>query len=96
MEKELFKAILGEMIDLKYEDMEPIEILKITMGAVASFTKQNSIAFNYDIPCQTCGGMGEVSSMERVYPNEPHEAPIGSAPCPDCSSRGNDDYDNQE
>lgn len=44
--------------------------------------------------CETCGGTGEVTTMERVYPNEPHEAPIGSAPCPDCSSREDDDYDN--
>lgn len=36
--------------------------------------------------CETCGGTGEVTTMEAVYPNEPHMAPIGSAPCPDCRS----------
>lgn len=34
--------------------------------------------------CETCGGTGEITTMERVYPNEPHLAPVGSAPCPDC------------
>lgn len=83
------------MIDLKYEDMEPIEILKIAMGAVKSFTEQNNIVFTYDIPCQTCGGMGEVACMERVYPNEPHMADVGSEPCPECCKRSEpDDYDN--
>lgn len=46
--------------------------------------------------CETCGGTGEITTMERVYANEPIEAPIGSAPCPDCSRREDDDYDNQE
>lgn len=36
-------------------------------------------------PCETCGGEGEVSTMEQVYPGEPHMAPIGTAPCPDCN-----------
>lgn len=42
--------------------------------------------------CETCGGTGEVSCMERVYPNEPHMADIGTEPCPDCQSR-DEDYD---
>jgi len=40
--------------------------------------------------CETCGGTGEVSCMEAVYPGEPHMAPIGTQPCPDCC--GPDDY----
>lgn len=31
--------------------------------------------------CPDCGGTGEVTVMERVYPNEPHMAPIGTAKC---------------
>lgn len=43
-----------------------------------------------DYVCQTCGGTGEVTTMESVYPGEPHMAPIGSAPCPDCRGGDND------
>jgi len=35
--------------------------------------------------CETCGGTGEVSCMEAVYPGEPHMAPIGTERCPDCN-----------
>jgi hypothetical protein len=96
MEKELFKKILGELIDLKYENMEPLEILEIAMGAVSSFAKQNSLAFNFDIPCQRCGGMGEIPAMGRVYPNEPHMADVDSEPCPSCRpARDENDNDDQ-
>lgn len=35
--------------------------------------------------CETCGGYGEVRTMEYVWAGEPHMADIGSAPCPECS-----------
>lgn len=38
--------------------------------------------------CQTCGGTGEVDTMEQVYPGEPHMAPIGTGKCPDCDGTG--------
>ena len=47
--------------------------------------------------CEFCGGTGEVTTMEQVYPNEPHYAPIGTAKCicqlDDCDMSGstNDD-----
>ena len=41
--------------------------------------------------CQTCRGTGEVATMERVYPNEPHMADVGSGPCPDCRDQGDED-----
>lgn len=31
--------------------------------------------------CAECLGTGEVTTMEAVYPNEPHQAPIGTKPC---------------
>ena len=31
--------------------------------------------------CAHCLGTGEVSSMEQVYPNEPHRADIGTQKC---------------
>lgn len=43
--------------------------------------------------CRTCKGTGEVPSMEAVYPNEPHTADIGSAPCPSCRSSNKDEDD---
>lgn len=46
--------------------------------------------------CQTCGGTGEVSTMERVYPGEPHMADVGTDRCPDCNMPDEDDYDGDE
>ena len=46
--------------------------------------------------CATCGGTGEVSAMERVYPGEPHMADVGSRPCPDCRSARDDEPDDQD
>lgn len=45
--------------------------------------------------CSTCGGSGEVSTMEAVYPGEPHMAPVGTSPCPDCRP-GPDNDENQD
>lgn len=42
--------------------------------------------------CEHCGGTGELSSMEAVYPGEPHMADIGTRPCI-CQIRDEDDYD---
>lgn len=42
--------------------------------------------------CSTCGGTGIVATMERVYPNEPHMAPIGESPCPDCQDTEPPDF----
>jgi len=40
--------------------------------------------------CADCGGTGEVTTMERVYPNEPHMAPIGTMNC-HCQIKENED-----
>lgn len=37
--KELFKAILGEIIDDKYDELEKEDILQIAEGAINSFRK---------------------------------------------------------
>lgn len=42
-------------------------------------------------PCATCGGSGEVSSMENVYPGEPHQANVGTSNCPDCTPEPSND-----
>lgn len=46
--------------------------------------------------CELCGGKDgeheEVSSMEAVYPGEPHMADIGSRPCPNYQPN-EEDYD---
>ena len=44
-------------------------------------------------PCQTCGGTGQVTTMEPVYPGESHTAPIGTARCPDCNPGPTHDRD---
>ena len=38
--------------------------------------------------CLECNGKGELDVMERVYPNEPHMAPIGSETCDNCHGTG--------
>lgn len=40
--------------------------------------------------CRTCGGLGEVTTMEQVYSGEPHIAPIGTQNCPDCNPKSED------
>lgn len=42
-------------------------------------------------PCETCGGSSEVSSMESVYPGEPHQADVGTSKCPDCAPEPDND-----
>lgn len=42
--------------------------------------------------CTTCMDTGEVSRLERVYPNEPHMADVGTGPCPDCQNQEPDDF----
>lgn len=46
---------------------------------------------DYPPVCRTCGGSGEVRSMEQVYPGEPHMADVGTEPCPDCNVKNKDD-----
>lgn len=45
--------------------------------------------------CPTCGGTGEVTTMETVYAGEPHTAPVGTGRCPDCNMPDEDEYDDQ-
>lgn len=40
--------------------------------------------------CEYCLGTGETTEMERVYPGEPHMAPIGTRKCM-CQLRESDD-----
>lgn len=42
--------------------------------------------------CEHCHGTGEVTTMERVYANEPHMAPIGTEKCI-CQLKDEDEYD---
>lgn len=45
--------------------------------------------------CADCGGTGEVDTMEQVYANEPHMAPIGTRKCI-CRLQSNDDDHDQD
>jgi tartrate dehydratase alpha subunit/fumarate hydratase class I-like protein len=45
----------------------------------------------YEFECDICEDTGETTVMERVYPNEPHEAPTGTQTCI-CRLHDNDDY----
>lgn len=49
--------------------------------------------------CGSCGGSGEVTTMEYVYPGEPHMAPVGIAPCRcrwDDDDEPEDDWDDDD
>lgn len=39
------------------------------------------IEWEADDVCEYCGGTGEVSTMEQVYPGEPHMADVGTEKC---------------
>jgi hypothetical protein len=47
-----------------------------------------------DPDCPYCGGTGEISTMERVYADEPHMAMIGSHPC-HCVSNENENEEDE-
>jgi hypothetical protein len=49
-------------------------------------------AFKKEV-CKTCDGTKKIDAMDYVYANEPHQAPIGSQPCPDCCVKVEDDYE---
>lgn len=49
-----------------------------------------------DDVCEMCEGTGMVNTMGYVYAGEPHMAMIDEAPCPECSGRYDDDYNNEE
>ena len=46
-----------------------------------------------DLECEFCGGTGEVTVDEYVYPGEPHTAPIGSKHCICTLGDDSDDMD---
>lgn len=48
--------------------------------------KKCKLECEVDEVCEYCLGEGEVVVMERVYPNEPYEAPIGTRRC-HCQNR---------
>lgn len=58
--------------------------LQLSEDEGGALNKAEEVFLEEDEICDTCFGTGEITTMERVYPNEPHLAPVGSAPCPDC------------
>lgn len=52
----------------------------VTINGRCQDCKENSGTYiEYD--CELCQDTGEVTTMEQVYPNEPHMAPIGTEKC---------------
>lgn len=49
MEKKLFKAILGEVMKMEYEEMSPKEVTVVALGAVTAFARQNGINLTCDL-----------------------------------------------
>lgn len=45
-----------------------------------------------DEECEYCGGTGEITTWEQVWPGEPHTAPIGTQTCI-CQLKDEDDHD---
>lgn len=46
-DEELFKAVMGEMIDTKYEHMPEDLIVRIASSAVAGFCRKYDVGFEY-------------------------------------------------
>lgn len=68
------------------------EVREVTAGD-ESATQCTSCERACDVAevCVHCLGTGEVTTMERVYPGEPHMAPIGTEPC--ICQKKNHDHD---
>lgn len=62
----------------------------LTKNGTCQDCKEKCGTYN-EFECATCEDTGEVDTMEQVYPNEPHTAPIGTGPCPDCMGDADDD-----
>lgn len=43
--------------------------------------EESDIKVEFEIVCEHCLGEGEVTTMEQVWPGEPHTAPIGTRKC---------------
>ncbi len=90
MDRDEFKDLTGEdPIDMFGPDWEN-EVQKL--GLTAQDVKMNK----EEQECPDCGGTGEVTTMEPVYPEDPGSplAPIGTAKC-HCRIK-EPEYDNQE
>lgn len=70
---------------------------KLIKEAGEHFDKLNPIEEEQE-ECEYCGGINgehhDISTMEAVYPGEPHMADIGSRPCP--NSLNEDEYNGDE
>lgn len=80
-----------------------IRLAKEMSGVVLGKGVVMEIMYNYttlkerfENECDECGGTGEVTTMEQVYANEPHMAPIGTRPCPKCRSKKEEEYNDQD
>lgn len=97
VDKAFFKAILGTMVDNAFEDMTDEQVLRMTLLTAKHFAKMHRLTFSYNMPCQECGGSGEVSAMEEVHAGEPQTmADVGSAPCPACRPPRDEDDSRDE
>jgi len=57
---------------------------------IKELIEKGTIEIEYE--CETCQDTGEVAEMEYVYPNEPHQASIGTGRCPDCTGENDADF----
>jgi phosphatidylethanolamine-binding protein (PEBP) family uncharacterized protein len=64
---------------------EDIEAGRLKYGKKEYANQNNvegSVVLKEEMRCTECNGTGEITTMERVYPGEPHTAPVGTAACP--------------
>ncbi len=54
----------------------------VYLGGLCSDCGEHCSDVSLECPLGLCDGSGEITTMEPVYPNEPHLAPIGSQVCP--------------
>lgn len=97
MTKEEIKVVLKNFVsemDLldRVEEHDPQEAKKDREKAYEKLIEDLEIPYEFE--CDICEDTGETTVMERVYANEPHEAPIGTQTC--ICRLHEDDGDDQE
>lgn len=74
-----------KVLDRRLEELTKMEEntneTKIEYPEIESTNELPDLPDVEDEVCEFCGGTGEVTTMEQVYPGEPHYAPIGTQRC---------------
>lgn len=79
---------------IKHGNSSFVEVDHDMLVAIENVTERFFEA--YPPVCRTCGGTGEVRTMEQVYAGEPHMADVGTGRCPDCNPKQEPEYEPEQ